>query len=119
MKKLLLLFLVAILGGPLAMNALADSTTMNATPDINKVVPVDQVYNDQTLIGTLTALDRDTGQLTVSNTVQGAVAMQFDPSEVWDLKLGDTVVIHLGFGVDQRSISAESCEAIPAGIATC
>lgn len=118
MKKLLLLSLVAVLGGQVATSTQAGDTS-KAAPDVSKEATINQIYNDLTLTGTIEKRDLKTGVLVLRNDVLGDVPLQFKPNEVQNLKPGEKAIVELGFGVNQRGITATSCKLLPVRLSTC
>lgn len=127
MKRIFLLLMVALLGSYATVNTYAgdqakktQSATTNFNEDyVNRLVPLIQVYDDLTLEGTIAKLNRSNGSVELKTDEQGDVKLQFRPAALGRLNVGDPVVVYLGFGVNERTINAESCSALPIKLSTC
>jgi hypothetical protein len=125
MKKMLALLLAALLGGYVSLVAGAGGAGQpgqagkvgDERPQSTVLIP--ELYDNLYVAGTITSLDRGTGMVGLSTDVQGEINLQFHPGELKALKVGDVAVVYLGFSIDDRSISAESCDLLAVKVANC
>lgn len=129
MKKTLALLLATLLGGYVSLLAAAGGAAqsgqsvqidrMMGAERLQSTVLVPQLYDDLYVAGTITSLDRNTGMVGLSTDVQGEINLQFHPGELKALKVGDVAVVYLGFSIDDRTISAESCDLLAVKVGNC
>lgn len=126
MKKILVLLLSALLGGYISFGAIAaDSVTQTGNAPVmvenslEWTIQIPRLYNDQYVTGTIIKLDRKTGMVGLRTDFQGDLDLQFKPAALKKLKAGDIAVVFLGFSIDDRTISAESCDMLPIKVTNC
>lgn len=124
MKKTLAFLLAALLSGYVSFSAVAAGDRLGgpqgAAPDNTRwTVLVPELYDDLYVAGTITAIDHGTGMVALATESQGKLNIEFRPIALKSMKVGDVAVVYLGFGVDQRTISAESCDLLAVKVASC
>lgn len=125
MKKFLSLLLAALLGGYVSLAAVAGDTAQAgqaAGIDADRqqwTVLVPELYDNLYLAGTITRLDHAAGVVALDTDVQGPISLQFRPAALKTLKVGDVAVVYVGFSIEDRLISAESCDLLAVKVSSC
>lgn len=125
MKKILVFLLGALLGGFISFGAVAagsaqsGDTSATGGDSMAWTVLVPELYDNQYVAGTIIRLDRKTGMVGLRTDFQGDLNLQFKPAALKKLKAGDIAVVFLGFSIDDRTISAESCDMLPVKVTNC
>ncbi len=120
MNKPVHFLLAALLG--VSLTAFAAGGPGAARIDANyvqKTTLVSELYDNLYVAGTINGLDRNSGMVNLRTETQGDISLQFHPAELRSLKVGDVVVVNLGFSIDDRTISRESCDLLPVKVASC
>lgn len=128
MKKLYLLFVAILAGGFIGLAGMARGADMDAdmaAPSatdpqrLEWTVLIPELYNTLYLAGTITGVDRDKDTIKLNTDVHGEVELQLPLAAMRGIRVGDVVVVNLGFSVDERTVSAESCDALPIKVSSC
>lgn len=127
MKKLYPLLAAALAGGYIGLAGVARGADVGAAPAagilnqerLEWTVLIPELYNTLYLAGTIARVDRDKDTIVLNTDVHGDVELQLPLAAMRGIRVGDVVVVNLGFSVDERTVSAESCDALPIKVASC